>query len=154
MEKSGHYWDGCCWTPFVCTSIIYMYSTLTHWIKIDLCIRNMKTGHYSVGTTLKESKDLHCDPRVEAEKHIYFLTACLFRKSHIFADCRWNSGPGRGQNGEKKNGFNYRKKRPVRMVVTIAETTQLIFLLYVFLIFIKKKNKKEHFALLILVHGF
>lgn len=94
---------------------ICMHGTLTHWIKIDLCFRIRKTGDCSAVTTLKERKDLPCDPSVQEIKHVYlFFLLVTIKKSHIFAAYCWNMGPGRGQKGEKKNGFNYRKRGPVR----------------------------------------
>lgn len=79
-----------------------------------------------------------CSSYLPFQKNLTFL---LFFAEH---------GPERGQKEEKKNGFNYRKRGPVRTSFTIAETIQLIVMLYGFFFFFEK----EHFAPLILVNHF
>lgn len=75
-------------------------------IKIDLRIRSRKTGLCTAATTCKESKDLHDGPWkwVLKDKQVYllFLLLAFTKKSHILAACCWNTGPGRGQKGERK----------------------------------------------------
>lgn len=148
MGKSWYYWGGCYWTlcmyHYKC-----MYGTLTHWIKIDLCIRIRKTGDCIAVTTLKESKDLPCDPWVQEVKHVYlFFLLVAFSKNPTFlllVAGTW--GQEEARRG-KKNGFNYRKKGPVRTGCYISQdnTTNfhgicfLIFFFFFKFLFITSKN--------------
>lgn len=138
MGKSGHYWDGCYWMGRGGGGTsMYMYGAFTHWIKIDLCIRSRKTGDCTAVTTLKESKDLHCDPRVQEEKHVYLLFLLLaFSKNLTFLlVVAGTLGQEEARRGRRKMALITGKRGQWELVVTIAETIQLIFMLYVFLIF-------------------
>lgn len=64
-----------------CTSI-YMYGALTHYENRSV---HQKQEDCTAVTTLQESKDLHCDPLVQEEKHIYLLFLLLvFSKNLTF----------------------------------------------------------------------
>lgn len=153
MGKSGHYWDGCYWMGR--GGYQYVHVWCTHTLdKNRLCIRSRKTGDCTAVTTLKESKDLHCDPRVQEEKHVYLLFLLLaFSKNLTFLlVVAGTLGQEEARRGKRKMALITGKRGQWELVVTIAETIQLIFMLYVFLIFFFLK--KEQFAPLILVHHF
>lgn len=86
-------------------------------IKTDLCIRSRETGLCAAGTSCKESKNLHDGPWkwVLKDKQVYLLFLLLaFTKNLTF----WllvagTLGQEEARKG-KENGFNYRKKGPVR----------------------------------------
>lgn len=82
---------------------------------MGLCIRSRKTGVHTVVTTLEESKDLHCGPWVLEEKDVYLLFLPLvFAKNLTFLlVVAATVGQEEARRG-KENGFNYRKKGPVR----------------------------------------
>lgn len=114
--KSRHYWDGCYWA--LCAHHVYTHTLHTLRIEVqivDLCIRSRKTGVHAAVTTLKESNDLHCGCWVLEEKHVYllFLPPVFAKKLPFLLVVAATLGQEEARRG-KENGFNYRKKGPVR----------------------------------------
>lgn len=127
---------------------ICMYGTLTHWIKIDLCIRFRKTGDCIAVTTVKESKDLPCDPRVQEVKLVYlFFLLVTFKNATFLLLVAGTWGQEEARRGKRKMALITGKGCQQELVVTIAKTIQLTLWYMFFLAF-------SFFSLLILVHHF
>lgn len=136
MGKSRYYWGGCYWT--LCMyQYICMYGTLTHWIKIDLCIRIRKTRDCIAVTTLKESKDLPCDLWVQEVKHVYlfFLLVAFPENPTFLLLVAGTLGQEEARRGKRKMALITGKRVQWELAVTIDKKIQLTFMVYVFKIF-------------------